>query len=273
MSDSDDDFSEGDLGMFEEPAGFRPPSPKPTFTHFDRDPAHVLPGSPARIELRLPAKHSLWGHWVWNAGKVGTGYIDTHKDLVRGKTVLELGAGSALPSLVAIANGAAKTAVTDYPEKALLDNIAFNVDTNFPGYREDGRAVVEGFLWGSDPLPLLDLLPPPASPSSPRGYDLLILTDLIFNHTQQDNLVRSCRDLLAADGRVLLTFSSHVPKKRPLDLAFFPKMDEAGFVVEETEDFAMEPMFGDESYVETTEEDRRVRSTVHLYVFRRRGKE
>ena len=78
-----------------------------------------------------------------NAGKVGANFIDQRKDFVRDKTVLELGAGSALPSLLAIMNGAKKVAVTDYPERSLLENIEINVDSNFPGSRDSGSAVVE----------------------------------------------------------------------------------------------------------------------------------
>lgn len=167
-SSDSDDFDEGDLGMFEEPADFRPPSPKPTFTSFERNPDCVQSGQPGQIELRLPAKHSLWGHWLWcvfrwarftilgpqvspraapliarNAGKVGSNYIDAHKPFIASKTVLELGAGSALPSLLATMNGASKVVITDYPERSLLENIEFNVDTNFSGARQEGRVVVE----------------------------------------------------------------------------------------------------------------------------------
>lgn len=99
----------------------------------------------------------------------------------------------------------------------------------------------------------------------------MILTDLIFNHSQHTNLVSSLSSLLAADGRILLTFSSHVPKKRHMDLAFFPMLEENGFEVEEQFDKMMEPMFGDESYVESSDEDRRIRATVHLYVYRRKA--
>lgn len=99
----------------------------------------------------------------------------------------------------------------------------------------------------------------------------MILTDLIFNHTQQDNLVKSCQQLLSPTGRILLTFSSHVPSKREKDLAFFPLMEQGGFEIIEQKDTMMEPMFGDESYVQATDEDRRIRATVHLYVMRRKA--
>jgi nicotinamide N-methyltransferase len=49
---------------------------------------------------------------------------------------LELGAGAALPSLIAAANGASKTVVTDYPDQELIENIEYNVKSNLPSLYE-----------------------------------------------------------------------------------------------------------------------------------------
>jgi EEF1A N-terminal glycine/lysine methyltransferase len=64
--------------------------------------------SPQTLSLRLVGQHSLWAHHLWNAGRVLANYFDTHPSLVREKNVLELGAGAALPSLIAACNGAEK---------------------------------------------------------------------------------------------------------------------------------------------------------------------
>jgi nicotinamide N-methyltransferase len=45
---------------------------------------------------------------LWNASKVLADYFDSHPDQVRGKRILEMGAGGALPSLVAACNAAEK---------------------------------------------------------------------------------------------------------------------------------------------------------------------
>lgn len=47
--------------------------------------------------------------------------------MVKGKTVLELGAGGGLPSLVCALNGAAQVVVTDYPDADLIENLRYNV--------------------------------------------------------------------------------------------------------------------------------------------------
>lgn len=140
---ADDSEPDYDVGMFEEPEGFRPPSPEPTFTSYGRPADFVRPGESAELRLRLTPKHSLWGHWVWNAGKVASEFIDGRPEFVRGKTVCELGAGAGLPSLLCLMKDATKVVITDYPEKRLLENLEVNVDLNFPAARESGRAVVQ----------------------------------------------------------------------------------------------------------------------------------
>jgi predicted nicotinamide N-methyase len=67
---------------------------------------------PSTFELRLVGQHSLWAHHLWNAAKVLADYFDSNSDLVRGKTVLELGAAGALPSFTAACNGAEKVSVS-----------------------------------------------------------------------------------------------------------------------------------------------------------------
>ena len=68
-------------------------------------------------------------------------YIDDHPGLVRGKTVVELGAGGALPSFVAADQMAEMVVITDYPDDILLDNIKYNVE--HCGITRAGVCVVE----------------------------------------------------------------------------------------------------------------------------------
>ena len=47
---------------------------------------------------------------------------------MKDKTVLELGAGAGLPSLVCAFKSAAQTVVTDYPDADLIENLRYNID-------------------------------------------------------------------------------------------------------------------------------------------------
>jgi predicted nicotinamide N-methyase len=49
--------------------------------------------------------------------------------VVHEKTVLELGAGAGLPSMICALNGAARVIVTDYPDVDLIDNLRFNINS------------------------------------------------------------------------------------------------------------------------------------------------
>lgn len=53
------------------------------------------------LDLRLVGKHTLWGDHLWNGGRWISYHIIQNEHLVRGKRVLELGAGAGTPSLVA----------------------------------------------------------------------------------------------------------------------------------------------------------------------------
>ncbi|CEJ02634.1 Putative Nicotinamide N-methyltransferase [Rhizopus microsporus] len=99
---------------------------EPTFEIYTRD--NVPEDSYRQVKIKLVGSHPLWAHHLWNASKVFASLFDTHPRLVKDRYVLELGAGGALPSLIASLNGAAKVVVTDYPDKELIDNIQYNVD-------------------------------------------------------------------------------------------------------------------------------------------------
>lgn len=88
-----------------------------------------------------------------------------------------------------------KVVVTDYPDESLVENMRFNISENIEKediVRVDVQACnrniwlktwanqnSQGYIWGHSPEPLLKALPP----SSPK-FDLIILSDLIFNHSQ-----------------------------------------------------------------------------------------
>lgn len=71
-----------------------------------------------------------------------------------------------------------QTVLTDYPDNDLIDNLRFNVHENVATYGSEARAVVLGYIWGT---PVTDLL---GVADAPDGFDLIILSDLIFNHSQ-----------------------------------------------------------------------------------------
>ncbi|KDN42851.1 hypothetical protein K437DRAFT_257699 [Tilletiaria anomala UBC 951] len=269
-----------DVDLFAEPAGFRPPSPpRRTRTFYDppRDrlpawrrsarcvPAPLLPqregsaeqgdeggASTHTIPLDLVGFSPLWGHHLWNAAPALASYLLLHRRqlLPARACVLELGAASGLPGIVAAKYGGADprgdddnvddvdedgdtrraeserhvghdgavlpfVVSTDYPDPDLLTCLRDNLEMNgvlLPPRREgeggvqsNGNAVAEGYIWGADPhsilariqgIPNIDANTDPARGAGTRKFDLLLLSDLIFNHQAHAALLDTCERCL-----------------------------------------------------------------------------
>ncbi|KAI9507651.1 nicotinamide N-methyltransferase [Russula earlei] len=302
MSDADGDDDDNDdndailaLGaIFTEP--HRPPSPEPTIAVYDSvveaPPEHDQPtSSPSpswtTISVRLVGSHPLWGHHLWNAARSLAVFLQRTPELYVGRTVLELGAGGGLPGLVASKCGARKVVLTDYPDQALLDNLAHNVDRNVEPARR-AATCVRGYVWGGPVDPLLGLLAPPQSDTGggasaaadgarradadaeenadggARGggggvpsFDLILLSDLIFNHSQHRALLTTCERAIAPAGCVLVFYTHHRPHLARRDMQFFDMAREARWECEKVWADRFPPMFPDDPGEEE------VRSTVH----------
>ncbi|KAJ3416861.1 nicotinamide n-methyltransferase [Chytridiales sp. JEL 0842] len=252
--DPEDMIIAGD--MFEEPPGFRPPTPEGTVEDYERNPEDVQEGTPAKLELYLIGKHSLWAHRVWNAGIVMARYLDKNKHLVKGKRVLELGAAASIPSMISVINGAEKVVITDWPEPQLMNRIKKNLEINTPAQYADGKVAVVGYQWGQEIEPVLAELP-----DTTRKFDLVLLADLIFNHTEHANLLKTCLQTLDKTGSVLVFFTHHVVKWADRDLKFFQIAEEErfNFKWEKFDSVKATAMFPDDVG------DLTVRETVHCY--------
>ncbi|KAI9438970.1 nicotinamide N-methyltransferase [Lactarius indigo] len=236
--------------IFPEPP--RPPSPEPTIAVYESSVTDAESPRPwSTITVRLVGSHPLWGHYLWNAARALARYLERTPTLFRGLNVLELGAGAGLPGLVTAKSGARTVVLTDYPDRALVDNMAHNVAQN--GVDSEHVAVL-GYVWGRPVEPLFE---PLSRTADATKFGLIILSDLIFNHSQHRALLWTCERAIASRGCVLVFFTHHRPPLAERDMAFFEMARETGWACEKvlTERFA--PMFPEE----TGEEE--VRSTVH----------
>ncbi|EFI27055.1 hypothetical protein CC1G_15186 [Coprinopsis cinerea okayama7 len=149
---------------------------------------------------------------------------------VRGKNVLELGAGVALPSLLLSIspNPPALLVVTDYPDDSILKNLEQNVQRNKHLVNPACMLMHKGYAWGEDPTPLLSLLPEPSP-----GYDALILSDLLHFDGFQDILISSVVSLLkrSPDSRIHVSAGSYT--KTEVIESFLSKVRAAGFDIDE----------------------------------------
>lgn len=175
--------------------------------------------------------------------------------------MLELGAGAGLPGLVCGVLGAKKVVVTDYPDPDLVENLWKNIEANGFGGKEEKSVVVEGYCWGADSGPLLSHLLPQGLER--KGFDVLILADLLFNHSEHGKLVATIQNTLARkeDAKALVFFTPYRPWLYEKDMAFFGLVKEAGFTVEKVLEEKMEKVM-----FEKDPGDEELRKTVFGYV-------
>lgn len=199
------------------------------------------------ISVRLLNRHhSLWGDKLAEAGKICASIIldKLYNVDVENKTVLEVGAGAALPSMCCCMKGAKNVVATDYPDENLVDNIRFNMSKYANGK-------VTGFKFGASPEPLMEM-------NGGEKFDILILSDVIFNHTVHKELMKSVADLLKDDGYALVLFTHHRTHLVKEDLAFIEIAErDFGLSWEEIDTVKHPPMFKDEGHME-------LRTTAHV---------
>jgi len=271
MSDMEGSDDEGGLALGSIfPEAPPPPSPEPTIAVYRNvqdqlHPPHI-PAPWSTISIRLVGSHPLWGHYLWNAARSLAAFLQRTPELYVARTVLELGAGGGLPGLVAAKCGAQKVVLTDYPDQALVDNLVLNVERNVEMERR-GIVCVLGYVWGHPLEPLLEVLDSSdvlvrvadtsASASASPFFDLILLSDLIFNHSQHRALLTTCERALATGGCVLVFYTHHRPHLAHRDMEFFEMARETGWECQKVSTERFQPMFPDDSGEEE------VRSTVH----------
>lgn len=150
---------------------------------------------------------------VWDAAVVMCMYLEMGKVELKGKGVIELGAGTGLVGIVAALLGA-KVTITD--REPALDFLSTNVKANVP-QDSQGSVVVSDLTWGEG----LERYPA-------GGYDLVLGADIVY---LEDTFVPLLHTLehLCSDSTVVL-LACKIRYKRDTD---FLSMLKHKFTVEE----------------------------------------
>lgn len=254
-----------ECNLLEEPKDFYREPPKPKVVEFVLERGAEVP--PQTLHFHLVASHPLWAHYLWNGGRHIARMIARGELPVAGRRVLEFGAGAAVPSVVAALCGAAHVAATDFPEEPVLAPIRRNVAENIPDPAVRARVAVHGFLWGADPAPLLRSGVPSSTDDDGNNkdenegkYDVLLLGDLLANHTALPDLARSVAQLMRRPhGTGIVAFSHHRPWLADRDLAIFAHLRNLGVESAHVADIAADPMFADDPG------SLEVRRTIHVH--------
>ncbi|ETS62972.1 hypothetical protein PaG_02742 [Moesziomyces aphidis] len=163
---------------------------------------------------------------------------------VRGKTVVELGAGTGLPGLVACVMGAAKTVITDYPDPHVIENLQGNLDLALlskpntagnssqrrpnPHYAEARtRVEVLGLGWGNHDEEARVYNSSLSSGGSGGGYDVVLAADVLWVSSAHPLLIHSIRALLKRDRNARCVLIAGFHTGRPAVRRFFVQLAQA----------------------------------------------
>jgi len=180
------------------------------------------PALPMRLALeQLPREHggTTWnptgddatGFFVWPASRALATHLIAHPEMVRGKRVVELGAGAGLVGLVAAALGASEVVLTDLA--GTLPLLERNVERNEAAC--GGRARAVELRWGAEAGPGGEL----------ADFDVIVGCELIYRLGAEayEALVASMVKLAGADG--LCLFAVECRDGMIDDLEFFDRVN------------------------------------------------
>lgn len=149
--------------------------------------------------------YDLFVNHIWPGSIVMADFICRNRSLFEGKVVLEVGAGAALPSIVADHVGACMVIATDYGNRRVLDNIHTNALNN-----RCQHLLVTSHVWGDSLKPLFDLL----VTQSLSLFDVIIVAeclwkDTVCQHRALLSTINSC--LMVNTDAVAYVFFAHRP--------------------------------------------------------------
>jgi predicted nicotinamide N-methyase len=173
-------------------------------------------------KLKLPpSTGTLFCDQVWSGSKLLAEFLALNaQTYVTRKRTIEFGAGTALPSLVALSHGSSFSLVTDYPDEQLLQAIRETVGWNWPACScPQNRVAVLGHEWGTS---IDDILKADDDDDDDAYFDLAILSECLWKHRCHAALAKSLHEVLhPSRGVAVLTYAHHIPGKEREDDAFF----------------------------------------------------
>ena len=198
---------------------------------------------------------SVWNGGVRLAQLIESGFL---ADRIAGRSMLELGAGAGLVSLVALAQPPClrprHVVLTDYDDPELTATLEANVRANAAALGGDccegitWRAI--GHSWGTDPAAVLTtLVAMSGAEGSVEGgaegdtealprFDVLLIGDCMWNYEPHAALVRSITQLLSPMGEAWMAHCHHWEGHAATDAHFFREASAAGLHVERIEESA-----------------------------------
>jgi predicted nicotinamide N-methyase len=169
------------------------------------------------------AKKTLFATYIWSGSKVIIHYLvneENSRELVVDKTILELGAGAGLPSLVCAKLGAKRVCAADYPSSNVIMNLKRNVVRN----DLTANVSVREHIWGEDVTPLLQA-------NGDEQFDVVVASECLWRHECHPALLMTVLNSLKPRGYFILTYSHHIPGLENDDDNFLALASQAGLQI------------------------------------------
>ncbi|ROT40141.1 hypothetical protein SODALDRAFT_339425 [Sodiomyces alkalinus F11] len=209
---------------------------------------------PLHFELADPAGEAdrkLFSHYLWNpslllaelieAGSLGLDAPASGKGVlspepyhfnVRAQHTIELGAGTALPSIMAGLLGASRVVITDYPALTVLTTLNGNVARNVTATssllgKVTDQIIIEGHAWG-------DLDNSDFAGTNRHAFDSIFVADCLWMPWQQANLLASICWFLApsSNARVWVVAGFHTGRGKVRGFFYTAQLGPVGLEVE-----------------------------------------
>ncbi|KDN40257.1 hypothetical protein K437DRAFT_258723 [Tilletiaria anomala UBC 951] len=234
-------------------------------------------GSSIYITVTVPPAsiHSIFAHRQWRAGMILADLIYSSSTResgddemyakpglldVSGKHVLELGAGTALPGIVAARTEARaqQVVISDYDEEALIMRLKANVKANVPPAPAGSRSHVTatGHIWGQDVSELLDLIPEPyrlqealyaAKFPQQLRFTTILLADCLWDSLSHTALLRTITRTLERSAHARVYVVSGLHTGRETLVSFIRRARREGIVLKKWLDIEEEQLAGEEA--------------------------
>lgn len=184
--------------------------------HLQITPREVLQKDATDVVLS-PSDNHWTGGSVWEAAEVLAELLSEEPGRVRGRRVLELGAGCGLLGIVAGALGAREVTLTD----EVLFMMAYNVEANFKGQPDvHQRFKLQQLHWGNEEQ-IAQAGPP---------YDLILCSDLLYDRSQHVHLANTIGKLSHVGTDILFATPDGMPSDRSYYCrGFYSSLRQRGF--------------------------------------------
>ncbi|KAL1726233.1 putative methyltransferase-domain-containing protein [Schizophyllum commune] len=151
---------------------------------------YKYPSTERPLSVILTTPDTDAANWELHASSIWTSavYLADHIeeiDIPPKASVLELGAGAGLPSIVLAAlHPHASVTISDYPDQQVLSTLQQNIESN----HVSSHCRAAGYAWGTDPAPVLRY--------APDGYDIVLAADTLWNPTLRGSFIASVESTL-----------------------------------------------------------------------------